>query len=197
MVEHTRCSTARVIGLEDLVLREGDTVDVDGEVIEVGGVLHLAPLGEDDGPLPGLPCGKGVPVQLPPGSELALATIASVRGVWTGVGIEACTAGPAPAPRTLSSLTPVRSGAAGIEVEPPAGERSTAVPARDPALEAAMGYLVSGDVGEDLMFAFGEARSGDGTVGQAWFTRMTSEVARRLAAVPDDLLSVDVWLRPL
>ncbi len=59
-----------------------------------------------------------------------------------------------------------------------------------------MSYLVSEEVGEDLMFAFGESRVSDRTVGQAWFTRMTSEVAERLRAVPDDLLLVDVWLRP-
>jgi hypothetical protein len=197
MVEHARCSTGSVIDLEDLVLREGDTVDVDGEVIEVEGVLHLAPLGEDDGPRPGLPCGEGVPVQFPRGSELAVSAIASVRGVWTGVGIEAYTAEPAPTPRTLSSLAPVRSEVAGIEVESPAGDRSTPLPLRDPAVEAAMDYLVSDGVGTDLLFAFGESRTSDCTVGQAWFTRMTSNVAQRLGAVPDGLLSVDVWLRPV
>lgn len=59
-----------------------------------------------------------------------------------------------------------------------------------------MGYLVSEEVGKDLMFAFGESRVSDRAVGQAWFTRMTSDVAERLRVVPDDLLLVDVWLRP-
>ncbi|WP_432543321.1 hypothetical protein [Kineococcus sp. SYSU DK002] len=183
-----------MVDLQDLVLRDGDTVDVDGQVIEVEGALHLAPLGDEGGPRPGLPCGEGVPVQFPPGVKPAVTSIASVHGVWAGGGVEAHTVGPAPTPRVVGSLTPVRSDA-DTWAECPADERSAALP-RDPALEAAMSYLVSEEVGEDLMFAFGESRVSDRTVGQAWFTRMTSEVAERLRAVPDDLLLVDVWLRP-
>lgn len=171
--------------LHRFVLRPGDLVDVDGVLQDDGGTLLLLPLGGDDGPKKGEPVGAGVPVQVPVDSTVAAADVVTVRGTWTGSAIVVTSVQETPSPRTLRRLTRTRARGPRLP-RPPANEG-----------RAAMEFLVSDEVADHLLIAFGGEVQEDGSdLELAWFTRLTAPVADRLVDVPPEQFAVDVWLVP-
>lgn len=171
--------------LHKFVLRPGDLVDVDGALQDDGGTVLLLPLGDDDGPKAGEPVGAGVPIRLPADSTAAPAEVVTVVGQWTGTEIVAAYVQTPPTPRTLRRLTRTRAREPRLP-RPPANEG-----------RAAMDFLVSDDVPDGLLVAFGSEVQEDGSdLELAWFTLVTPPVAERLVDVPPEQLAVDVWLVP-